>query len=64
MSRGDEVTVTLNNYEQRVLVRGLSDVRNLRISENQPTEDLDDLMLKVIDAPSSARKRRHDREER
>ena len=64
MSRGDEVTVTLNNYEQRILVRGLSDVRNLRISENQPTEDLDDLMLKVIDAPSSARKRRRDREER
>ena len=52
--RDEKRVVTLNNYEQRLLVRGLA----------KPTEDLDGLLLKVIDAPTKREKRRNDRAER
>lgn len=56
--------VTLNDYEQRLMVRGLTDFRNDAIRDGKPTEDVDDLILKVIDAPMRRGKRRSDREER
>ena len=58
---GDEVLVTLDNYEQRLMVRSLNDVRNNLIGDKKPTEDLEDLILKVIDAPKKKRKRREER---
>lgn len=62
--RDEKRVVTLNNYEQRLLVRGLSDFRNGAIRAGKPTEDLDGLLLKVIDAPTEREKRRNDRAER
>ena len=62
--RDEKRVVTLNNYEQRLLVRGLSDFRNGAIRAGKPTEDLDGLLLKVIDAPTNREKRRNDRAER
>lgn len=59
--RDEKRVVTLNNYEQRLLVRGLSDFRNGAIRAGKPTEDLDGLLLKVIDAPTKREKRRNDR---
>lgn len=50
--------VTLDNYEQRLMVKGLTDFRNGVLQDGKPTEDVDDLLLKVIDAPPSRRKRR------
>lgn len=61
---GDKVVVTLDNFEQRLMVSGLSDFRNDLIREDKPTEDVDDLILKVIDAPTKKEKRRADRETR
>ena len=58
---GDEVLVTLDNYEQRLMVRSLNDVRNNLIGDKKPTEDLEDLILKVIDAPKKKRKHREER---
>ena len=60
----DEVTLDLNGREQRLMVNGLVGVRNGIIVENLPTEDLDDLILKVIDARPKKSRRRWSRDER
>ena len=46
------------------MVAGLTDFRNDAIRDGKPTEDLDGLILKVIDAPTKRQKRRADRETR
>ena len=56
--------VMLDDFEQRLMVNGLTDFRNDLLREDKPTEDLDDLILKVIDAPTKKEKRRVDREAR
>lgn len=56
--------VMLDDFEQRLMVNGLTDFRNDLLREDKPTEDLDDLILKVIDAPTKKEKRRADREAR
>ncbi len=61
---GEKVVVTLDDFEQRLLVSGLADFRNDLIREDKPTEDVDDLILKVIDAPTQKEKRKADREAR
>lgn len=54
----DKVLVTLDSFEQRLLVSALTDFRNDLIREEQPTEDVDGLLLKVIDAaPQKGRKK-------
>ena len=60
----DKVIVTLDSFEQRLMVNGLADWRNDLIRDDKPTEDVDDLLLKVIDAPSKKDKKKVDREER
>lgn len=61
---GEKVVVTLTDFEQRLMVNGLADFRNALIRNAKPTEDLDDLILKVIDAPTQREKRKADREAR
>ncbi len=61
---GDKVVVTLDDFEQRLMINGLADFRNDLIREDKPTEDVDDLILKVIDAPTKKEKRKADRETR
>ena len=56
--------VMLDDFEQRLMVNGLTDFRNDLLREDKPTEDVDDLILKVIDAPTKKEKRRTDRETR
>lgn len=53
--------VMLDDFEQRLMVNGLTDFRNDLLREDKPTEDVDDLILKVIDAPTKKEKRRSDR---
>ena len=48
----EKVVVTLDNFEQRLMVSGLADFRNDLIRDEKPTEDVDELILKVIDAPT------------
>ena len=64
MAPDEKVVVTLDDFEQRLLVSGLADFRNDLIRDEKPTEDVDDLLLKVIDAPTQKEKRKADREER
>lgn len=56
--------VTLDPFEHRLMVSGLSEFRNELIETQRPTEDVDDLLLKVIDAPTKRELRRDLREER
>ena len=56
--------IAVTDRQQRVMVRVLSDARNGAIRAGKPTEDLDGLILKVIDAPTKREKRRADREAR
>lgn len=64
MAPDEKVVVTLDDFEQRLLVSGLADFRNDLIRDEKPTEDVDDLILKVIDAPTQKEKRKAEREER
>ena len=59
-----KVVVELDDFEQRLMVSGLADFRNDLIRDEKPTEDVDDLILKVIDAPTKKEKRKADREAR
>ena len=55
--------IEVDDFEQRVLMKILADKRNEYIAEEKPTEDVSDLLLKVIDAPPKKKKDR-DRDER
>lgn len=43
--------VSLDSYEHRVMVAVLNAFRNNLLEEDKPTEDVDSLLLKTIDAP-------------
>ena len=60
----EKKVITLDDFEQRLMVSGLMDFRNDLLKEEKPTEDINDLILKVIDAPTKKEKRIADREER
>ena len=60
----EKKVITLDDFEQRLMVSGLMDFRNDLLTEEKPTEDINDLILKVIDAPTKKEKRKADREER
>lgn len=60
----EKKVVTLDDFEQRLMVSGLMDFRNDLLRDEKPTEDINDLILKVTDAPTKKEKRRADREAR
>lgn len=53
--------IAVTDRQQRVMVRGLTNARNDAIREGKPTEDLDEVILMTIDAPTKREKRRSDR---
>ena len=44
--------IYLDDFEHRLLVGCLVTARNEYLREEKPTEDVNDLILKIIDAPS------------
>ena len=60
----DKKILSLDDFEQRLMVRGLTDFRNDALRDGKPTEDVDGLILKVIEASTKREKRRADREAR
>ena len=60
----EKKVLTLDEFEQSLMVSGLMDFRNDLLKDDKPTEDINDLILKVIDAPTKKEKRRAEREER
>ena len=47
--------VELTNFEYRLMVGGLASFRNDLIRKEKPTENVNELLLKVIDAPKKKR---------
>ena len=47
--------LTLDQYEHGLLVRALYEEWHRMQAEGKPTEDMEDLILKVIDAPAKKR---------
>ena len=62
--RGERVTLTLDSFEQRLMVNGLVEFKNILRKQDKPLEDIEDLILKVIDAPPSKNRRRDSLEAR
>ena len=56
--------LTFGQDEQQMMVRSLYDMRNSALERNIPTEEVEDLILKVIDAPTRKERRRLDRQTR
>ena len=54
--------IEVDDFQHRVMMEALADRRNDFIAANKPTEDVSDLLLKVIEAPTKKSKKR-DREE-
>lgn len=54
--------IHVSDYEQRLMVNGLNAFRNDLIRDGKPTEDINALLIKVIDAPEKKPKRKIDRE--
>ena len=52
-----DVMIKVNDFEQRLLVNGMNRFRNDLIREELPTEDVDDVLLKIIDAPPAKKKK-------
>lgn len=51
MVDSNRVVVILDSYEQHLMVSGLTDFRNALLRDRKPAEDVEDLILKIIDAP-------------
>ena len=50
--------IEVDDFQHRVMMEALADRRNDFIAANKPTEDVSDLLLKVIDAPTKKSKKR------
>ncbi len=59
---GRNITLTLDPMEQRILIKGLADFRNLLLENEKPIGDVDDLLIRLLEAPERGRTK--DREER
>ncbi len=44
--------VALDNVEHGMTITALNELRKGKLSANRPTRDIDDLLLKIIDAPA------------
>ena len=60
----DKKVITVDDFDHRLMVNGLNNFRNDLIKKDKPTEDVDELILRVIDAPTKKEKKKADREGR
>ena len=60
----EKKVVTVTEFEHRILVRGMNEFRSQLIETGRPTEDVDRILLKLIDAPTKKERRWFDREGR
>ena len=45
----EKVKLKLTHFECNVLINGMNEFRNSLIAKGIPTEDVDDLLIKIID---------------
>jgi hypothetical protein len=56
--KAEKRVVTLDEFQQNLLINGMNEYRNDLLEDQKPTEDVDDLLLKLIHAPTRKEKRR------
>lgn len=52
MERQERRILSLNQYEHGVVINALNEMRNDLIEEDRPTDIVDEVLLKTIDAPT------------
>ena len=62
MEREERRVLSLDQYQHGVIVNALNDKRNDLIKEKRPTDIVDEVLLKVIDAPAKKVRCRSDEE--
>ena len=63
MERTEKRVLTLDRYEHGVVINALNEMRNDLLEEERPTDRVDEVLLKVIDAPTKKEKRRDEARE-
>lgn len=51
MGKEEKRVLTLDKYEHGVVINALNEMRNDLIGEDRPTDIVDEILLKTIDAP-------------
>lgn len=57
MSDGKRI-LELDRYEHSMLIHSLNEQRNQMIKAQEPTDAVDEILLKIIDAPIARERRR------
>ena len=52
MAKEEKRVLELDRYEHGVVINALNEMRNDLIGESRPTDVVDELLLKTIDAPT------------
>lgn len=52
MEREEKRVLTLDKYEHGIIIHALNDLRNDLLEEERPTDAVDEVLLKTIDAPA------------
>ena len=52
MSKRESRCLTLDSFEWRLTVAGLNGFRTMLLQAGKPTEDVGEILLKIIDAPT------------
>lgn len=60
----NQLQIVISDTEQRMIVKGLYDLRAQLLLSGEPADDIEALMLRIMDAQSKAERRRSDREAR
>ena len=60
MEKQEKRVLTLDRYEHSVVVNALNEMRNDLLEEERPTDIVDEVLLKVIDAPAKKVRCRND----
>ena len=60
----NQLHLVISDAEQRMIVKGLYDLRAQLLLSGEPAGDIEALMLRIMDAQSKAERRRSDREAR
>lgn len=60
----DKRVITVDSFEHDLLINGFNEFRNKLLEEEKPLEDVDNLLIKIIEAPYAREKRRIEREGR
>ena len=63
MEKTEKRVLMLDRYEHGVVINALNEMRNDLLEEERPTDIVDEVLLKVIDAPTKKEKRRDEARE-